>query len=149
MGRLTIAVSKAKDAFAPAGTALAWMHGSNGSRRRFGGMKKIVAVIRPFKLEAVKEVLGEAGAVGMTVTEVRGVGRQRGHTETYRGAEYSIEFQPKVKVEIVVDDARVDSLVRHIVAAAKTNKIGDGKVFVTNVEQVVRIRTGETGTSAI
>ena len=85
----------------------------------------------------------------MTVTEVRGFGRQRGHTETYRGAEYSIEFQPKVKVEIVVDDARVDALVRHIVAAAKTNKIGDGKVFVTNVEQVVRIRTGETGPSAI
>ena len=112
-------------------------------------MKKIEAVIRPFKLDAVKEVLGEAGISGMTVTEVRGFGRQSGHTETYRGAEYTVEFQPKVKIEIVVDDARVDALVRHIAVAAKTGKIGDGKVFVTDVEEVIRIRTGETGPSAI
>jgi nitrogen regulatory protein P-II 1 len=112
-------------------------------------MKRIEAIIRPFKLDAVKEVLGEAGVVGMTVTEVRGFGRQRGHTETYRGAEYTIEFQPKVKVEVVVENNRVDSLVHHIVAAAKTGKIGDGKVFVSDVGETVRIRTGETGSSAI
>ena len=112
-------------------------------------MKKIEAVIRPFKLDVVKEALGELGITGMTVTEVRGFGRQRGHTETYRGAEYTVEFQPKVKVEIVVDDERVEALVRHVSAAAKTGKIGDGKVFVSDVDAVIRIRTGETGKTAI
>jgi nitrogen regulatory protein P-II 1 len=112
-------------------------------------MKKIEAIVRPFRLDAVKEALGEGGVLGMTVTEIRGFGRQRGHTETYRGAEYAIEFQPKVKIEVVVDDARCDALVRQIAAAAKTGKIGDGKVFVSNIEQVVRIRTGETGADAV
>ena len=111
-------------------------------------MKKIEAVIRPFKLDVVKEALGEIGVGGMTITEVRGFGRQRGHTETYRGAEYSVEFQPKVKVEIVVSDERVEAILRQISIAAKTGKVGDGKVFVTDVRQVVRIRTGETGEAA-
>jgi len=111
-------------------------------------MKKIEAVIRPFKLDAVKEALGEVGVGGMTVTEVRGFGRQRGHTETYRGAEYNVEFRPKMKVEIVVADDRVEAILRHISPAAKTGKVGDGKVFVTDIEQVVRIRTGETGDAA-
>ena len=112
-------------------------------------MKKIEAVIRPFKLDVVKEALGELGIQGMTVTEVRGFGRQRGHTETYRGAEYTVEFQPKVKVEIIVDDDRVEALIRHVAVAAKTGTIGDGKVFVSDVEDVIRIRTGETGKAAI
>jgi len=111
-------------------------------------MKKIEAVIRPFKLDVVKEALGEVGVGGMTVTEVRGFGRQRGHTEVYRGAEYSVEFQPKMKVEMVVADDRVEAVLRHIQIAAKTGKVGDGKVFVTDVRQVIRIRTGETGNSA-
>jgi nitrogen regulatory protein P-II 1 len=112
-------------------------------------MKKIEAVIRPFKLEGVKDVLNEIGVLGMTVTEVRGFGRQRGHTETYRGAEYEVSFQPKVKIEIVVDDANAQSVVEGIIAAAKTGKIGDGKLFVTDIDEVIRIRTGETGETAV
>ena len=112
-------------------------------------MKKIEAVIRPFKLEGVKDVLNEIGVLGMTVTEVRGFGRQRGHTETYRGAEYEVSFQPKVKIEIVVDDANAQPVVEGIIAAAKTGKIGDGKLFVTDIDEVIRIRTGETGETAV
>jgi len=112
-------------------------------------MKKIEAVIRPFRLDAVKEALGELGVAGMTVTEVRGVGRQRGHTETYRGAEYTVELQPNVRIEMVVDDDLVETLIRQVSIAAKTGKIGDGKLFVTDVEEVVRIRTGETGKDAL
>ena len=112
-------------------------------------MKKIEAVIKPFKLDDVKEALNELGVVGMTVTEVRGFGRQKGHTELYRGAEYVVDFLPKVKVEVVVKDADTDRCVDAIVKAAKTGKIGDGKIFVAAVEQVVRIRTGEKGEAAI
>ena len=112
-------------------------------------MKLITAIIKPFKLDDVKEALKGAGVQGMTVSEVRGFGRQGGHTETYRGAEYQIDFVPKVCVELVVDDHAVEPVIDVIVRAANTGKIGDGKVWVTNVEQVVRIRTGEHGTSAI
>ena len=112
-------------------------------------MKLITAIIKPFKLDEVKDALKAAGVVGMTVTEVRGVGRQGGHTETYRGAEYQIEFVPKAKLEIVVDDDQVDRLVDLLVESARRGKIGDGKVWVTPVEQLVRIRTGESGTDAI
>jgi len=111
-------------------------------------MKKIEAMIRPFKLDVVKKALGEVGVGGMTITEVLGFGRQRGHTETYRGAEYTVEFQPKVKLEIVVADDRVETVLRHISGAARTGKVGDGKVFVTDIAQVVRIRTGEIGSAA-
>ena len=112
-------------------------------------MKKIEAVIKPFKLDDVKEALSELGVVGMTVTEVRGFGRQKGHTELYRGSEYTIDFLPKVKVEVVVSDDLADKVVSVIAAAAKTGSIGDGKVFVLPLGQAVRIRTGETGESAI
>ena len=112
-------------------------------------MKQITAVIKPFKLEEVREALAECGVTGLTVTEVKGFGRQKGHTELYRGAEYVVDFLPKVKVEVVVKDEDVDSCVDAIVKAARTGKIGDGKIFVTSLEQVVRIRTGETGTAAI
>lgn len=112
-------------------------------------MKKIEAVVKPFKTDDVRESLGEAGIVGMTVTEVRGFGRQKGHTELYRGAEYQIDFLPKVKIEIVVSDAQVDMAIEAIIKAAKTGKIGDGKIFVYPVESVVRIRTGETGEDAL
>lgn len=111
-------------------------------------MKKIEAVIRPFKLDVVKQALGDVDVGGMTVSEVRGFGRQRGHAETYRGAEYTVEFQPKVRVEIIVADDRVETLLRQIAVAAKTGKVGDGKVFVTDIEEVIRIRTGETGDAA-
>ena len=112
-------------------------------------MKKIEAIIKPFKLDEVREALSEIGVTGLTVTEVKGFGRQKGHTELNRGAEYVVDFLPKVKIEIVVPDNLVDQAVETLVNAARTGKIGDGKIFVTSVEQVVRIRTGETGDTAI
>ncbi len=112
-------------------------------------MKKIEAIIKPFKMEDVKEALAEIGVEGMTVTEVKGFGRQKGHTEIYRGSEYTVDFLPKVKFEIVLPDERVQKAVDAIVAAAKTGKIGDGKVFVLPIENAIRIRTEETGESAI
>lgn len=112
-------------------------------------MKKIEAIIKPFKLDEVKEALQEAGIQGLSVTEVKGFGRQKGHTELYRGAEYVVDFLPKVKIELVVSDDMVDAAVEAIIAAAKTEKIGDGKIFVSPVEQAIRIRTGETGDDAI
>ncbi|MEI8238241.1 MAG: P-II family nitrogen regulator [Actinomycetota bacterium] len=112
-------------------------------------MKLITAVVKPFKLDEVKAALRSAGVVGMTVTEVRGFGRQGGHTETYRGAEYQIDFVPKLKLEIVTDDDQADRVVELLVVAARSGKIGDGKVWVVPVEHIVRIRTGESGDSAI
>jgi len=112
-------------------------------------MKLIIAIIKPFKLEEVKAALAEINVEGMTVTEVKGFGRQKGHTELYRGAEYVVDFLPKVKVEVVVKDGDTDRCVDAVVKAAKTGKIGDGKIFVTAVEQVVRIRTGETDEDAV
>ncbi len=112
-------------------------------------MKKIEAVIKPFKLDEVRESLSEIGVNGLTVTEVKGFGRQKGHTELYRGAEYVVDFLPKIKIELVVADDLVDSAMDAIIKAARTGKIGDGNIFVTNVEQVLRIRTGETGESAV
>src|SRR5437899_6773002 len=112
-------------------------------------MKKIEAVVKPFKLDEVREALAEVGVTGLTVTEVKGFGRQKGHTELYRGAEYVVDFLPKVKVEVVVDEKVVEHVVEAIIKAARTGKIGDGKIFVQEVEQVVRIRTGETGAEAV
>ena len=112
-------------------------------------MKMITAVIKPFKLEEVREALAECGVTGLTVTEVKGFGRQKGHTELYRGAEYVVDFLPKVKVEVVVDDSVSELVVDAIIKAARTGKIGDGKIFVRDVEQVIRIRTGETGPDAV
>ncbi len=112
-------------------------------------MKKIEAVIKPFKLDEVKEALSKESIAGMTVSEVRGFGRQKGHTELYRGAEYVVDFLPKLKIEIVVDDAKVDTICRIIGQAAKTGRIGDGKIFVIPVEHAVRIRTGESGNDAL
>ncbi len=112
-------------------------------------MKKIDAVVKPFKLDQVREALAEVGVTGLTVSEVKGFGRQKGHTELYRGAEYVVDFLPKVKIEVVVSDNMVDGVIEAIVKAARTGKIGDGKIFVTAVEQVVRIRTGETNESAV
>jgi nitrogen regulatory protein P-II 2 len=112
-------------------------------------MKLITAIIKPFKMDDVREALSEIGVAGVTATEVKGFGRQKGHTELYRGAEYVVDFLPKVKLEIAVADDVVDKAVKTIVDAANTGKIGDGKIFVTNLEQVVRIRTGETGEDAI
>ena len=112
-------------------------------------MKKIEAIIKPFKLDEVREALSEIGVTGLTVTEVKGFGRQKGHTELYRGAEYVVDFLPKVKVEVVVKDGDVDRCVEAIIKAARTGKIGDGKIFVTAVEQVLRIRTGEQDDAAV
>ena len=112
-------------------------------------MKRIQAIIKPFKLDEVREALSEIGVTGLTVTEVKGFGRQKGHTELYRGAEYVVDFLPKVKVEVVLPDSMVDRALEAITKAARTGKIGDGKIFITNVEQVIRIRTGETGDAAI
>ena len=112
-------------------------------------MKKIDAIVKPFKLDEVREALAEVGVTGLTVSEVKGFGRQKGHTELYRGAEYVVDFLPKVKVEVVVSDGMVDAVSEAIVKAGRTGKIGDGKIFVTAVEQVVRIRTGETNESAV
>ncbi|MBL0124747.1 MAG: P-II family nitrogen regulator [Betaproteobacteria bacterium] len=112
-------------------------------------MKKIEAIIKPFKLDEVRETLSELGCTGLTVTEVKGFGRQKGHTELYRGAEYTVDFLPKVKVEVILADAMVDKAIDAIIKAARTGKIGDGKIFVTDVSQVVRIRTGETNEDAV
>ena len=112
-------------------------------------MKKVEAIIKPFKLDEVKESLNEIGVHGMTVTEVKGFGRQRGHTELYRGAEYVVDFLPKVKLELAVEDDIVDQAIEAITNSARTGKIGDGKIFVTDLEQVIRIRTGETGPEAV
>ncbi len=112
-------------------------------------MKKIEAVIKPFKLEDVKDALAEIGITGMTVSEVKGYGRQKGHSELYRGAEYVVDFLPKVKMEMVVDDDQVEQVIETVVEAARTGKIGDGKIFVSDIDKIVRIRTGETDSEAI
>ena len=112
-------------------------------------MKKIEAIIKPFKLDEVKEALQEVGLLGITVTEAKGFGRQKGHTELYRGAEYVVDFLPKVKIEIVIADEFVDRAVEAIQNAARTGRIGDGKIFISNIEQAIRIRTGESGTEAL
>ena len=125
--------------------ALSGGHGDNDNRM----MKKIEAIVKPFKVEDVKEALAEVGVDGMTVSEVKGFGRQKGHTEIYRGSEYTVDFLPKVKFEIVLEDERVQRTVDAIVRAAKTGKIGDGKVFVYTVEEVIRIRTEERGVEAV
>ncbi len=112
-------------------------------------MKKIEAIIKPFKLDEVKEALQEIGVQGLSVIEVKGFGRQKGHTELYRGAEYIVDFLPKVKIEVVLEDDQLDTAINAIVEAAKTDKIGDGKIFVSSIDQALRIRTGETGVEAI
>ena len=112
-------------------------------------MKQITAIVKPFKLDDVREALGQVGVTGLTVTEVKGFGRQKGHTELYRGAEYVVDFLPKIKLEVAVADDQVERVVEAISQAANTGKIGDGKIFVYNLEQVVRIRTGETGREAL
>jgi nitrogen regulatory protein P-II 1 len=112
-------------------------------------MKRVMAIIKPFKLDDVREALSDAGVAGITATEVKGFGRQKGHTELYRGAEYVVDFLPKIKVEVVISAAMLDTAVEAIVKAANTGKIGDGKIFITSVEQVIRIRTGETNETAL
>ena len=112
-------------------------------------MKLLTAIIKPFKLDDVREALSEVGIQGMTVTEVRGFGRQKGHTELYRGAEYVVDFLPKVKVEVAIDDGLSESAIEAVTKSAATGKVGDGKIFVTSLDEVVRIRTGETGSSAV
>ena len=112
-------------------------------------MKKIEAIIKPFKLEEVKDALSELGIEGMTVTEVKGFGRQKGHTEIYRGSEYTVDFLPKIKLEVVLTDALLDNAVKAIISSAKTGKIGDGKIFILNIEEAIRIRTEEMGEKAV
>ena len=112
-------------------------------------MKLVTAIIKPFKLDDVREALSDMGVQGVTVTEVKGFGRQKGHTELYRGAEYVVDFLPKVKIEVAMDDALVDSAIEAVCKVTNTGKIGDGKIFITNLEQVIRIRTGETGSDAL
>ena len=112
-------------------------------------MKKIEAIIKPFKLDEVREVLSELGIMGLTATEVKGFGRQKGHTELYRGAEYVVDFLPKVKIEVAITDDLLDAAIEAIISSAKTDKIGDGKIFVSNLEQAIRIRTGESGDDAL
>ena len=112
-------------------------------------MKKIEAIIKPFKLDEVKDALNQIGILGLTVSEVKGYGRQRGHTELYRGAEYAVDFLPKIKIELVIEDSQFDEVIKSISSKAQTGRIGDGKIFVYNIESVIRIRTGETGTEAI
>ena len=112
-------------------------------------MKLLTAIIKPFKLDDVREALSEVGIQGMTVTEVRGFGRQKGHTELYRGAEYVVDFLPKVRVEVAIDDGLLESAIEAVTKSAATGKVGDGKIFVTSLDEVVRIRTGETGSSAV
>lgn len=112
-------------------------------------MKQITAIIKPFKLDEVREALTESGVTGLTVTEVKGFGRQKGHTELYRGAEYVVDFLPKIQIDVLVAASRVDAVVETIIRAARTGKIGDGKIFIRSVEQVIRIRTGETGVEAL
>lgn len=123
--------------------------GIRSPKERWIAMKKIEAIIKPFKLDEVKEALQEVGLQGITVTEAKGFGRQKGHTELYRGAEYVVDFLPKVKVEVVLNDDMVDKAVEAIQQAARTGRIGDGKIFISNVEEALRIRTGETGSEAI
>ena len=134
-----------KEARAAVGLRLKW----GAPQQPYPAMKKLEAIIKPFKLEEVKEALAELGIEGMTVTEVKGFGRQKGHTEIYRGSEYTVDFLPKVKVEVVLADDMVDKAVSVVVSAAKTGKIGDGKVFVVPVEHAVRIRTEEIGEKAV
>jgi nitrogen regulatory protein PII len=131
---------------------VSWAVMNSGSRRFINKkqrMKKIEAIIKPFKLEEVKDALGEVGIEGMTVSEVKGFGRQKGHTEIYRGSEYTVDFLPKIKLELVVADDQLDAAVTAIIKSAKTGKIGDGKVFVSNVEDAIRIRTEEKGEKAV
>jgi nitrogen regulatory protein P-II 1 len=125
------------------------MQGAGATQYQERRMKKIEAIIKPFKLDEVREALSEVGITGLTVTEVKGFGRQKGHTELYRGAEYVVDFLPKIKVEVVVADGIVEQALEAIIKSARTGKIGDGKIFVTTVEQVVRIRTGEINEAAI
>ena len=112
-------------------------------------MKKVEAIIKPFKLDEVKDALNQIGILGLTVSEVKGYGRQRGHTELYRGAEYAVDFLPKIKIELVIEDNQLDEVIKAISSKAQTGRIGDGKIFVYNIESVIRIRTGETGSEAI
>jgi len=121
----------------------------NKSPKEFPKMKLVTAVIKPFKLDDVRNALSEVGVQGMTVTEVKGFGRQKGHTELYRGAEYVVDFLPKVKLELAVDDSMVEQAVEAITRAAQTGKIGDGKIFITPMDEIIRIRTGETGSDAV